>query len=114
MLQFKADETGFYYSLMSMKRVFDQLEKNPKAEICCFNNPSELAHSKMMRITGKLELLDDDQLREEVYKSRGFLEQITGRSLKQYIEVFRLSTGEAVFWTLKDAGGEREITPLKF
>ena len=114
LLQFKADDSGFYYLILSMKRVFDQLKKNPKTEVCYFNNPSELADSKMMRITGKLELLDDDQLKEEGYKSRAFLEQISGRSLKQYIEIFRLSTGEAVFWTLKDAGGEREITPLKF
>lgn len=114
LLQFKADDSGFYYLILSMKQVFDQLKKNPKAEICYFNNASELADSKSMRITGKLELLDDDQLREEGYKDRAFLERISGRSLKQYIEVFRLSTGEAVFWTLKDAGGERDITPLKF
>jgi pyridoxamine 5'-phosphate oxidase len=113
-LQVKADDTGFYYALMSMKRVFDQLKKNPNAEICYFNNPSELANSRMMRLTGKLELLDDDGLRDEAFESRAFLEQITGRSLKQYIEVFRLSAGQAVFWTLKDAGGERDLPALKF
>jgi hypothetical protein len=94
--------------------VSDQLKKNPKAEICYFNNPSELAESRQMRLTGELELLDDPKLIEEGYEQRAFLEQISGRSIKQYIEVYRLSKGEAVFWTLKDAGGERDISPLKF
>ncbi len=109
-----ADESGFYFITMSPKQVYEQLEKNPKTEVCFYNNPAELADAKHMRVTGEAEFLDDEDVSDKAYQTRAFLDQFVGESIKPVIRVFRISTGEAHFWTLPDTLKEPEIERLEF
>jgi uncharacterized pyridoxamine 5'-phosphate oxidase family protein len=109
-----ADENGFYFGTLSPKEVSKQLKDNPKVEVCFYNNPAELPNGRMMRVTGEVEFLDDEELKKRITEERGFLEDIVGKPIKHFFEVFRISTGEAHFWTLPDNLKESELERIKF
>ena len=91
-----------------------QLHKNPKAEVCFYNNPTDLPNAKAMRLTGDAEFLDDAELKKKVYKERKFLDDLAGQSVEPFMEVFRIKTGEAHFWTMLDVLKEPELERLRF
>lgn len=114
MLQMSADESGFYYALLSFKRVSRQLKANPKMEVCYYNNPSSLGEARQMRITGEAELLNDPALIKKEAHNRAFLEQILGQPLEPILEIWRISHGDVHFWTMADVGKELQLEHLKF
>jgi len=111
---FSADENGFAFVTFSLKQLSRQLKANPKVEICFYNNPAGLGDAKQMRVTGKVEFLKDKETLDKAYESRAFLEQMTGRPLRPITEVFRVSSGEAHFWTLADVLKEPTLERIKF
>ena len=113
-LTFFADDTGFYFAMLSPKQVSKQLKKNPKIEVCFYNNPAQLPDCKQMRVTGKIEFLDDEELISRVTQERAFLEPLAGQPLEGLWEVFRIHTGEAHFWTLQDTLGEPDLERITF
>jgi pyridoxamine 5'-phosphate oxidase len=113
-LMMSADESGFYFITFSPKQCTRQFKENPKVEICFYNNPPELQGAKQMRVTGEAEFLDDEELLEKAYQARAFLEELAGRPIKPLVEVFRISTGEAHFWTLQDVLKEPELERIRF
>jgi len=113
-LMWYADASGFYFMTMSPKEVTKQLHKNPKVEVCFYNNPPGLQDTKQMRVTGEVEFLDDEQVREKAYQARSFLDAIVGYTVRPIIQVFRISTGEAHFWTLPDNLKEQGLERIKF
>ena len=114
LLMWFADENGFYFGTMTPKRFWEQLEKNPKVEICFFNGATDLMAAKMMRVTGDVELLRDKELNARLVEERAFLEDIAGQPLGPVMEVFRVSSGKAVFWTMNDVLKERDLAWLDF
>lgn len=113
-LQVSADESGFYYALLSMKQVSRQLKANPKMEVCYYNHPPSLGEARQMRVTGEAELLKDPALITKVAHDRAFLEQILGQPLEPLVEVWRISHGDVHFWTMADVGKELQLEHLKF
>jgi pyridoxamine 5'-phosphate oxidase len=113
-LMWYADESGFYFITFSPKAVHEQLQKNPKVEVCFYNNPPELGDAKQMRVTGQAEFLDDEEVREKAYENRSFLDPMAGQSVRPFTRAFRISTGEAHFWTLADVLKEPELERVKF
>ncbi len=93
---------GFYFSILSPKQMCRQLQSNPKVEICFYNNPSDLMQAKQMRVTGKVEFVDDQELQARAAKEGAFLEELTGKPLAYLWQSFRIHSGEACFWTLAD------------
>jgi uncharacterized pyridoxamine 5'-phosphate oxidase family protein len=114
LLMFFANENGFYFGTLSPKEFSKQLKKNPNMEVCFYNNPPELIDAKQMRVTGKIEFLDDKELINRLAQERAFLEQLTGQPMEGLWEVFRVHTGEAHFWTLQDALKEAELERIRF
>jgi pyridoxamine 5'-phosphate oxidase len=102
MLMWYADPTGFYFVGIAPKAVEHQLKANPKIELCFYNNPVELPNAKQMRVTGKIEFVDDPEINAKAYENRSWLEPITGVSVKPLLEVFRVRSGEVFFWTIPD------------
>ena len=114
LLMWFADENGFTFGGLSPKAFSKQLKRNPKVEICFYNNPPELQGAKQMRVTGEVEFLDDEALINRIARERAFLEQLAGQSLEGLWEVFRVHTGEAHFWTMQDVLKEPELERIKF
>ena len=100
-----ADESGFYFVTIAGKDVVKQLQQNPKAEVCFFNNAAGPADWKQMRVTGEIEFLEDEESLEKAYQNRSFLDTYVGFSLKPYVKPCRMAKGEVQFWTL--AGAEK-------
>jgi pyridoxamine 5'-phosphate oxidase len=109
-----ANEDGFYFAMLSPKQLCRQLKSNPKVEVCFYNSPSDLMQAKQMRVTGKVELVNDEELRRRAAQDGEFLEQLTGKSLRQLWEIFRIHSGEACFWTLADTLKEPELERIRF
>jgi pyridoxamine 5'-phosphate oxidase len=114
LLMWFANENGFYFATMSPKQVFKQLKSNPKVEICFYNNAADLKDAKMMRITGLVDFLEDEELKNKILQDRAYLADLAGRPLDDITEVFRINRGEAYFWTMADILKEPELERIKF
>ena len=109
-----ADNSGFYFVPMSGKQVTEQMQLNPKIEVCFYNNAGDPAGWKQMRLTGRVEFLRDEENLEKAYQNRAFLDDLVGFSVRPLVRPFRIATGEAHFWTLADNFKEREIERISF
>jgi uncharacterized pyridoxamine 5'-phosphate oxidase family protein len=109
-----ANENGFYWGILSPKQVYRQLKTNPKVEVCFYDNPSDLMQAKQMRVTGKVEFVDDQELQKKVAEEGAFLEQLTGKPLGHLWKIFRIHSGEACFWTMADTLRESELERIRF
>lgn len=93
-----ADETGFYFQTTSSKEFPHQLKLNPNTEICFYRHKDTIG--TMLRISGKVEFLDDFELRKKAMNDRPFLKSfgLTVDSCRMII--FRITHGKAHFWTM--------------
>jgi pyridoxamine 5'-phosphate oxidase len=91
-----------------------QLHQNPKVEVCFYNNPAELGNAKSIRLTRNIEFIDDPKMKKKAYEDRKFLDDIVGKSIEFYLEIFRITSGDVHFWTMADVKKEKELEHLKF
>lgn len=104
-----ADETGFYFNTESTKAVAKQLEKNQKVELCYF------AQGKMLRVTGKVEFIEDLAIRKRFMEARPFLANLGVKGPEDpLLVVFAVRKGEAFFWTMADNMKEADLPRIKF
>lgn len=109
-----ADESGFYFATLSPKNLSEQLHKNPKVEVCFYNNAPDMMQARMMRISGRVEFVDEPEARERAIKHRDGLSEIVGEPLDPYVEIFKITAGDAHFWTVMDAMKERQLKHVIF
>jgi pyridoxamine 5'-phosphate oxidase len=109
----KADEDGFYFDLMSPKQMVKQIQVNPRSEVCFYNNAADLMQARQMRVTGTMELVEDDAFIQKVAKDRSFLDQLAGQPTAPLTMIFRLCHGEARFWTMPDILKEDRLERVK-
>ncbi len=108
-----ADEKGFYFQTESVKAIYKQLQKNNKVELC-FHAPGQGAGT-MLRVSGKVEFLDDTALKSKVLQDRPFLKGIGIKTPEDpLLVIFRVYCGEAYFWTMANNMKESEIERIKF
>lgn len=102
-----ADESGFYFQTSSIKDFFRQLRKNPKTEVCFYKHEGMIG--TMLRIAGNVEFVDDIKLKERVIKDRPFLKEFGLTPQSQGLVIFKISHGEAFFWTMQSNLKPKEI-----
>jgi uncharacterized pyridoxamine 5'-phosphate oxidase family protein len=108
-----ADDSGFYYHTGALKKIFGQLKKNPKVELC-FYKPGEGAGT-MMRVAGKVEFLDDKDLEKRLYQDRPWVQDLVKSAPKGGgLAMFRVAHGEAYFWTMANNMREQDAPRVKF
>jgi len=106
-----ADETGFYFQSQSVKAIYSQIKKNNKVEVC-FCAPD---FSKMMRVSGKVKIVEDMEIRKKCIKERPFLKNMGITDPEDpMLAVFHLYKGEAYFWTRADSMKEADIPRERF
>ena len=109
-----ADNTGFYYHTGTPKSVFQQLRINPKVELC-FYAPGTQGAGRMMRVTGKVEFLNDKSLEERLFKDRPWVKDLMKSAPKDArLAMFRIAHGEAYFWTMENNMREQKAPRVKF
>ncbi len=98
MLMWYADKTGFYYNTGAEKDLYKQLQVNPKVELCFFDPKSQ--NLRMMRVTGKVELVSDLAVKKRLIEERPFLKQMGLTAESPSLIVLHVPKGEAYFWTM--------------
>lgn len=95
-----ADKTGFYFQTSNKKEFPFQLKQNPLAEICFYKHEGMIG--TMLRVSGKVEFVDDMQLREKALNDRPFLKSFGITIESPGLILFRIPHGQAHFWTMEN------------
>jgi uncharacterized pyridoxamine 5'-phosphate oxidase family protein len=104
-----ADNTGFYFHTESTKSLAKQLEANDKVELVFYAPP------KVLRVSGRIQFLDDLALKAKILNDRPFLRNLGITKPEDPLMVaFKVYTGEAFFWTMADNMKEAEIKRINF
>ena len=114
MLMESADESGFTFTTLNFKEFSRQLHHSPKVEVCFYNNADNLMYSKSMRISGTIEFIKKPDAMEEIAETREKVARMAGESIDPYVEIFKITSGEIHFWSVRDIMKESEIKRLKF
>lgn len=91
----KADKEGILFQTADSKDLWNQLEGNPKVEIC-FN---DFQTGLQIRVAGTAEVVEDQRLKEEIVEKRSFLKPAVEKRGYQMIKLFRVRKGRALVWT---------------
>ena len=110
-----ADDSGFYFQATTDKAMCKQLQKNNRVEMCIYAPGSGGTMGKMMRVTGKVEFIEDKTFKIKALKDRPFLKN-TGIETPDdpRLVLFKIYTGEAFFWTMGSSRGDSENKPITF
>ena len=111
-----ADEKGFYFSSHNAKKLYDQIKNNKRVEACYRDPDYDKSLGKILRVSGEIEFVNDPALREKLLEDRPFIKDMYGVKSGQDEGpvIFRISKGEAYFWTHDDNIREDEIEKIKF
>jgi pyridoxamine 5'-phosphate oxidase len=114
MLMWYADETGFYYHTAKAKKLYAQIEKNPKVEAAFIRNANQ-PDFEMLRVTGKAEIVDDEELKKRLKKERAWLwSNIEDSKVDSEVVIFRIVRGEAYIWNMSWNVRESEAPRVSF
>ncbi len=89
---FRADEHGLIFYTSKSKNVCKQMMKNPEVEVCYY------AKGIQVRVRGKMEMLEDMDLKKEIVARREFLGDYSEEDYED-MAVCRLK-GKATVWTM--------------
>lgn len=112
MLIYKVDEEGIVFHTAKIRELYSQVCANSLAELC-FN-----ADGVQIRISGKLEEIDDNDLKDEIanHPTRKFLDpwrnSITNEEFHQQFVVYKLAHGTATLWTMAKNMEPKEVVQL--
>jgi uncharacterized pyridoxamine 5'-phosphate oxidase family protein len=92
---YRADENGIIIQTSKVKDLYKQLSANPNVELC-FNNSKG---SMQIRVSGKVELDEDIELKKEILAKRQFLKPIVDKKGLDVLAIYWLRKGVATVWT---------------
>lgn len=95
-----ADKSGFYFQTSTTKNFYRHLKQNPNTEVCFYKHKEMIG--TMLRIIGKVEFLDDLNLKERVLNDRPFLKAFGITANSSSLIIFRINHGEARFFTMEN------------
>lgn len=108
-----ADASGFYYHTGTQKRLSQQLKNNPKVELG-FYKPDQMGSMQMVRITGKIEQVNDSALEKKLFEDRPWLHDVFKAYPDGRIFIFRIPHGEAQYWDMSLNCREKDTPPIVF
>jgi pyridoxamine 5'-phosphate oxidase len=88
---YRADDNGIIYFTQSAKDVYKQIVKNPEIETCYF------ANNITLRLQGRMEAVEDLELKKEIVASRPFLKPQVEQNGWDYLKVFILKNCKATY-----------------
>ncbi len=113
-LMWRADRTGFFFHTGKMKRIYQQLQKNPKVELCFYDPaPPEQGGGRMLRATGRVEWRKEPALVNALLGERPWIRSL-GTDTEKFLAVFQVKDGEAWFWTMENNLQEDQIPRYRF
>lgn len=108
MLLFRADDDGIIFHTASTKDLYQQIQKNPKAELCFQGQGIQV------RVSGTLEKIEDENLKQEIFNhpTRKFLQAWKEQGIDDVLQIFCLKHGTAVTWTMETNFDEKKPIQL--
>jgi len=103
-------EPGLYFTTGGKKKVCGQLEKNPKVELCYLSQD----FGRMLRVTGKVEFVDDLAKKEKLFNERDYLKAVISDPADPDYRLLRIMHASARFWTITDNMNEDSIEVIRF
>jgi len=104
------DDGLIHFTTSTTKKVGRQVDGNPAVELC-YCSPD---FATMLRITCRLELVDDLDKKRVLLDRRDYLRAFTDRPDDPRFMLLRVTHGEARFWTIADNLKEDEIEAIEF
>lgn len=106
MLLWFADETGLYYHTGRSKSLYQQIIKNPRAEVAFIRN-ADSPDFEMLRVNGTVEIVEDKELRKRLLQERSWIKDNIERSgVDTDLVIFRIVKGTAhifnMSWNCKE------------
>jgi pyridoxamine 5'-phosphate oxidase len=101
---FRADENGLIFYTRKSKDVFKQIVNNPEVEVCYF------AGGDQVRVRGKMEIVEDLDLKKEIAEKRPFLKSVFDESYEG-MGVMRLK-GKATTWSMQNMAAPKTFTDI--
>lgn len=108
-----ADQSGFYYHTGTQKRLAGQLKKCPRVELG-FISLGDMSQMQMVRVTGKIEMVEDAALEKRLFEERTWLNDIKAAWPDDNIFIFRIAHGVAQYWDMSRNCREKSIPPIVF
>ena len=111
-----ADSTGFYFQSHMEKALCIQLKANKMAEICFYNRTASPGLGTVLRVNGAVEFLDDIDYKKRIFEERAQIVKSYGLENVEdpRLAIFRISKGEAFFWTMEYNLRESDIEIISF
>jgi uncharacterized pyridoxamine 5'-phosphate oxidase family protein len=108
MMLYRADENGIIFSTGQQKDVHQQLQANSQVEMC-FQNPDS---GQMVRISGKVEVLEELELKKRIVDDYPFLREWVDSEGYDVLITYRLRGGMATTWTMETNFTQKEFIDL--
>ena len=105
---YRADDDGIIYYTNKNKDVYKQIAANPEVETCYH----DAKKSVIVRVSGRMESLEDLELKKEIIESLPFLKEIYSKDNYSSMAVCRLRNGKANVFTMKDTGAPKTYVDL--
>jgi pyridoxamine 5'-phosphate oxidase len=96
MFLYRVDDLGIIFHTGTAKPLWEQLQVNPKVEVCFLDPKCRL----QVRLEGLAETLSDPVLTEEIVQERPFLKPIVAAFGLSSIGVFRVKPLRAAEWSM--------------
>jgi uncharacterized pyridoxamine 5'-phosphate oxidase family protein len=115
MLMWFADESGFYYHTASIKSLPQQIEANGAVEACFHWTNGELGGSRMLRVNGVAEFVEDKELEKRLYEERPWV-LANKNTMPEHttVRIFRITKGACHFWDMSNNGFEADAPRIQF
>lgn len=110
MLLYRADENGVLFHTGKVRELYKQLTENPQVEMSFNNGSSE--DLVQVRISGKVELVEDLELKKEIVQKREFLKPFIEQYGYDPLAVYRLKNGTASVWAMRTNLAPKEFVKL--
>ncbi|MCL5024140.1 MAG: pyridoxamine 5'-phosphate oxidase family protein [Nitrospirae bacterium] len=110
MMMYRADENGILFHTGKGKDLHRQLSANPQVEMC-FNN-GKFEDLIQIRVSGRVELVEDLNLKKEIVEKRAFLKPWVEQMGYEPLAVYRMKNGVAALWTMKTNFAPKEYVML--
>ena len=97
MMLYRADEGGFIFVTGRDKDVNRQLQANPTVEMCFY----DIEKNEQVRIAGKVEFLDDLELKKQILEFFTFLKPLVEKLGYEIMVCCRVKNGKAITWKME-------------
>jgi pyridoxamine 5'-phosphate oxidase len=110
-----ADETGFYFHTAKAKRLWHQMQMNPKVEVAFIRNANDPVNFETLHVSGFAEAVKDAKLEKRLFEERPWLwGNIEQAGVDTEVVIFRIVKGSAYIWNMSWNIKEKEAPRVKF